>query len=112
MREQNQPESSAARGESAAWLRESGFGVTPLESLCAHRARGRSHPEMTKGSLLVRTETRMKHPLNFLRFLWLLSFSSFFFLMYFFFLVGFCFLPKNKTVTSHADLVCAGQGLF
>lgn len=35
-----------------------------------------------------------------------------FFLLFFFFLVGFCFLPKNKKVASHADLVSPGQDLF
>lgn len=42
------------------------------------------------------------------------GFFGFFLSPFFFFLllVGFCFLLKNKKVTSHADLVCTGQGLF
>lgn len=47
------------------------------------------HPVVTKGSLLLGTD---ETPFELLE----LSLASFFFFSFFFFLVGFCFLPKNK----------------
>lgn len=95
--------SSERAGAQAAPALQEGFG-------CGYRMLGADpahqstqSPRDDEGSLLLRTEVLLKHSLKCLRFLWFL---------YFFLLVVFCFLPKNKSVTSHADPVCTGQGLL
>lgn len=82
-----------------------GLGGTTGRSARTQLTGALRHPAMT-GSLLLSTEVLLEHSPECLRFLW---FSSFFFS---FLLVVFCFLPKNERVTSHADLVCTGQGLL